>query len=107
MLITSAARFPRRGLLASKMALKVFSLLVGGTGALTEMGLWTEKNEATLISNNFTWSVTVRKVFADLQDKPSIGVSCVEGTLGKFNNAAEPCFDFVASPAAPAPAFRP
>jgi hypothetical protein len=47
---TSAARFPRRDLLASKMALKVFSLLVGGTGALTDMGLWMEKNEATLIS---------------------------------------------------------
>lgn len=47
---TSAARFPRRNLLASKMALKVFSLLVGGTGALTDMGLWMEKNEATLIS---------------------------------------------------------
>jgi hypothetical protein len=84
---TSAARFPRRDLLASKMALKVFSLLVGGTGALTDMGLWMEKNEATLIS--------------------STGVSCVEGTLGKFNNAAEDCLDFVASPAAPAPAFRP
>lgn len=50
MLITSAARVPRLDLLASKMALKAFSVLVGGTGALTEMGLWTEKNEATLIS---------------------------------------------------------
>lgn len=63
MLITSAARFPRRDLLASKMALKVFSLLVGGTGALTEMGLWTEKNEATLISIHFLLVSIYKKTF--------------------------------------------